>query len=88
MTLTDLENPLSATDPAVIWEAPVELGPMPSNRRKRKPFRAASAVRAVAREAIGTPPATRIKPSDKRRQSTAEKHKPTLGKLLSDAGDG
>ena len=53
-------------------------------RRKPKPFRAASAVKAAARQAIGTPPPTRAEPGNKKRKTKAEKHKPTLGKLLDD----
>lgn len=59
---------------------------MPSKIRKPKPFRAASAVKAAAREAIGTPPPTRAEPASKPK-TKAEKHKPTLGKLLRDAGE-
>ena len=59
---------------------------MPAKKRKSKPFRAASAVKAAARAKIGTPPPTRVKPADKKRKSKAEKHKPTLSKLLQDAG--
>ncbi len=55
---------------------------MPSKPRKPKPFSAASAVKAAAREAIGTPPPTRAEPADKKRKSKTEKHKPTLGELL------
>ncbi len=55
---------------------------MPSKPRKPKPFRASSAVKAAARDAIGTPPPTRAEPQ---RKPKAEKHKPTLGKLLDDA---
>jgi hypothetical protein len=58
---------------------------MPSKPRKPKPFRAAAAVKAAAREAIGTPPPTRTAPSDKKRKGKTEKHKPTLSKLLGDA---
>jgi hypothetical protein len=58
---------------------------MPSKPRKPKPFRAAAAVKAAAREAIGTPPPTRTAPSDKKRKGKAEKHKPTLSKLLRDS---
>lgn len=58
---------------------------LPSKIRKPKPFRAAAAVKAAARQAIGTPPATRAVPSTKKPK--AEKHKPTLGKLLRDAGE-
>ena len=56
---------------------------MPSKPRKPKPFRASSAVKALAREVLGTPPPTRTAPADKKRKSKAEKHKPTLGDLLS-----
>jgi hypothetical protein len=55
---------------------------MPSKPRKPKPFSAASAVKAAAREKIGTPPPTRAEPSTKKPKSKSPKHKPTLGKLL------
>lgn len=55
---------------------------MPSKPRKPKPFSAASAVKAAAREAIGAPPATRAVPDQKKRKAKSEKHKPTLSKLL------
>lgn len=58
---------------------------MPSKPRKPKPFRAASAVKAVAREVIGTPPPTRTQPADKKRKMKSEKHKPTLAKLLDES---
>ena len=58
---------------------------MPSKARKPKPFRAASAVKAVAREVIGTPPPTRTQPADKKRKTKSEKHKPTLAKLLDES---
>jgi len=60
---------------------------MPSKKRKPRTFRAASAVKAAAREAIGTPPPTRAEPGDKKRKSKIEKHKPTLSRLLEDSGD-
>jgi len=52
--------------------------------RKKKPkrFRAVDAVKALARERIGTPPASRVVPD---RTKKKEKHKPTLGKLLDEA---
>src|SRR5690242_2559389 len=56
---------------------------MPSKIPKPKPFRAASAVKGAAREALGTPPPTRAEPDTKKRKKKAEKHKPTLGTLLS-----
>lgn len=55
---------------------------MPSKPRKPKPFRAASAVKAAARESIGTPPPTRAEPAEKKRKGKPEKYKPTLGKIL------
>ena len=56
---------------------------MAAKKRKPKPFRAASAVKAAAREAIGTPPPTRAQPADKKRKTKSDKHKKTLGELLS-----
>lgn len=60
---------------------------MPSKIRKPKPFRAASAVKAAARRAIGTPPPTRAEPASKNRTLKHDKHKPTLNKLLDEAGE-
>jgi len=57
---------------------------MPSKRRKPKPFRATTAVKAAARAVVGTPPATRAEPANKKRAARSEKHKPTLSKLLRD----
>ncbi len=50
-------------------------------RRKKKTFSAARAVRSAAREHIGSPPPTRRVPA---RKQGKEKHKPTLGRLLSE----
>jgi hypothetical protein len=60
---------------------------VPSKIRKPKPFRAASAVKAAARHAIGTPPPTRAEPGGKKRKLKGDKHKPTLNKLLEEAGE-
>jgi hypothetical protein len=49
-------------------------------KKSRKPFRAVTAVKELARERIGTPPPTQVVPD--RKKSKNEKHKPTLGKLL------
>ena len=51
--------------------------------RKKKPkrFQAVTAVKELARERLGTPPAEKIVVDKKQKP---EKHKPTLGKLLSD----
>ncbi|HEX6906831.1 MAG TPA: hypothetical protein VF154_09505 [Terriglobales bacterium] len=50
--------------------------------RKKKPqrFRAVQAVKAAAREHVGTPPPTRRQPQ--RKKLDERKHKPTLSDLL------
>ena len=49
-------------------------------KKKLKVFRAASAVKSIARDVLGTPPPVRRAENKKRRKK--EKHKPTLRKLL------
>jgi hypothetical protein len=49
-------------------------------KKQVKRFRAVKAVKELARERVGTPPAGRVIKNKKERE---EKHKPTLGKLLS-----
>ena len=51
-------------------------------KKKAKKFRAVEAVKAMARERIGTPPASRVVGDRKRRKK--EKHKPTLEDLLNE----
>lgn len=51
-------------------------------KKKKDIFRADKAVKAAAREKIGTPPPTRAVP-DKSKE-TREKHKPTLGEILAE----
>lgn len=53
-----------------------------AKRKKLKPFRAVDAVKAAAREKLGTPPPTRRVPDAKKERR--DKHKPTLSKLLSE----
>ncbi len=54
-------------------------------KKKQKRFRAVTAVKAMARAAVGQPPATRRDPDDKKKsQSKSTKHKPTLSKLLAE----
>jgi hypothetical protein len=53
-----------------------------ARKRKPKQFKAATAVRALARERLGTPPPTLRE--EKRRKEKTQKHKPTLGKLLAE----
>jgi hypothetical protein len=50
-------------------------------KKKVKKFRAVEAVKAMARERIGTPKASRVVIDRKKKE---EKHKPTLGELLGD----
>jgi len=51
-----------------------------ARKKKPKPFTAVEAVKTMAREQIGEPPASRVVPNRKKKK--AEKHKPTLDKLL------
>ena len=51
-------------------------------KRKKKKFTAAKAVKAMARTAIGAPPP--VQREESRKRVVKQKHKPTLGKLLSD----
>ena len=50
-------------------------------KRKKKTFSAAKAVREMARERVGSPKPSRLVPA---KTTKAEKHKPTLGRLLAD----
>jgi len=56
---------------------------MASSRKhkKKKPFRAVEAVKALARERVGAPPAGQVVVAKKKKPA---KHKPTLGDLLGD----
>ena len=54
-----------------------------AKRKKSKPFRVVTAVKAMAREVVGAPPVTRRGPNKKKDAAEDSKHKPTLGKLLS-----
>lgn len=49
-------------------------------KKKSKPFRAVTAVKELARERVGAPPPEKIV---REKNKKPEKHKPTLGKLLS-----
>jgi hypothetical protein len=50
-----------------------------ARKKKAKRFRAVTAVKELARERVGTPPAGQVVIEKKKKP---EKHKPTLGKLL------
>ena len=51
--------------------------------RKKKTFSVTKAVKANARERLGTPPPSRTLPDPKRKAQSAPKHKPTFADLLS-----
>jgi len=55
---------------------------MTTKKRKPKRFTAVEAVKTMAREQIGAPPASRVVPNRKKKKT--EKHKPTLERLLAD----
>jgi hypothetical protein len=50
-------------------------------KRKKKIFSAAKVVREMARERVGSPKPSRLVPA---KTTKPERHKPTLGKLLTD----
>jgi len=52
-----------------------------AKKRKPKPFRAVTAVKELARERVGQPPAEKIVIEKKKKP---EKHKPTLRSLISE----
>jgi hypothetical protein len=52
-----------------------------ARKKKSKRFRAVQAVKELARERLGAPPTEKVVPNKK---AHPEKHKPTLGRLLSD----
>ena len=52
-----------------------------ATKKKVKRFRAVTAVKELARERVGTPPAEKIVVEKKKKP---EKHKPTLSRLLGD----
>jgi len=55
---------------------------MPRKRKKAR-FSAVKAVKAKARDVLGSPPPTRRKENPKK--CKGEKHKPTLGNLLAES---
>jgi hypothetical protein len=52
------------------------------HKKKPKRFRAVTAVKELARERVGAPPAGQIVVEKKKKR---EKHKPTLGRLLEES---
>jgi hypothetical protein len=55
---------------------------MAKTKKKKKAFRAVTAVKTLARERIGEPRPGQIVLDSKKKAKTTEKHKPTLGQLL------
>ena len=53
-------------------------------KRKKKTFSAVTGVKALARERIGAPRPEQVVPNRKKKRKMAQKHKPTLGKLLNE----
>jgi len=53
-----------------------------AKRKKSKRFTAVEAVKTMAREQIGAPPASRVVPNRKKK---IEKHKPTLERMLDES---
>jgi len=53
-------------------------------KSKKKTFSVTKAVKANARERLGTPPPSRTLPDPKRKSSSAPKHKETLSDLLTE----
>jgi hypothetical protein len=51
-------------------------------KKRQKPFQAVTAVKALARERLGSPPPARVSPDQKKKRKLSEKHKPTLERLL------
>ena len=52
-----------------------------ARKRKMKRFGAVQAVKELARERLGAPPVEKVVPHKNKK---ADKHKPTLGKLLAE----
>ena len=50
--------------------------------KRKKVFRAVTAVKALARERIGAPPPEQVVPDPKKKEERQQKHKLTLGQLL------
>jgi hypothetical protein len=55
---------------------------MPKKRRRPATFSATKAVKANARERLGTPPPERVLPDPKQKAAAQPKHKETLSDLL------
>jgi hypothetical protein len=57
------------------------------SKPKKQVFSKVKAVKANARERVGTPPPERILPDPKQKLAAKPKHKPTLAQLISPSGE-
>jgi hypothetical protein len=57
------------------------------SRPKKPGFSVVKAVKANARERLGSPPSERVIPDPKQKQAANPKHKETLADLLSTTGE-
>jgi hypothetical protein len=55
-----------------------------ARKKKLKPFTAVEAVKTMAREQIGAPRPSQVVPDRKKKKKRDQKHKPTLGKFLTE----
>ncbi|HXP44346.1 MAG TPA: hypothetical protein VN833_29125 [Candidatus Acidoferrales bacterium] len=62
-----------------LWQHGSRVHKKMARKKKIKRFEAVQAVKELARERLGAPPAAKVVPHKKK---DPEKHKPTLGKLL------
>lgn len=53
-----------------------------ARKKQQKPFQAVTAVKALARERLGSPPPGRVSPDQKKKKRLSAKHKQTLQRLL------
>jgi hypothetical protein len=60
---------------------------MPKSKSKKRVFSITKAVKANARERLGTPPTSRVLPDPKAKALRDPKHKETLADLLSKPSD-
>lgn len=75
---------LAAISAALALDSMHNKAPNMPKKPKPKKFNVVAAVKAAAREKVGPPPPTRKAPAKPKHMSPAEKHKPTLGRLLAD----
>jgi hypothetical protein len=57
------------------------------SKPKKQVFSKVKAVKANARERVGTPPPERVLPDPKQKLAAKPRHKPTLAQLISPSGE-